>query len=61
MPPLCPGDGTSPPDVLQQLVQKLPQIKQGSRAEQQLQLMSLNSRSKMNNLTGSAAEVSWLT
>lgn len=58
MPPLCPGDGTSPPEVLQQLAQKLPQIKQGSRAEQQLQLMSENSRSKMNNLTGSAAEVS---
>lgn len=41
------------------LVEKLPQIK-GKRAEQQLQLLSAGSRSKLNNLTGNAAEVGQL-
>lgn len=57
LPPLSSIDNVTEAKEYDGLAEKLPQIK-GTRAEQQLQLLSASSRSKLNNLTGSAAEVS---
>jgi hypothetical protein len=56
LPPLSQIDNITEAKEYDGLVEKLPQIK-GTRAEQQLQLLSASSRSKLSNLTGSAAEV----
>lgn len=56
LPPESEVDDARAATELQGLAEKLPQIK-GTRAEQQLQFLSPSSRSKLNNLTGSAAEV----
>jgi hypothetical protein len=57
LPPLGQTDNVTGAKEYDGLVEKLPQVK-GTRAEQQLQLLSASSRSKLNNLTGNAAEVS---
>lgn len=56
LPPLCKIDNITEAKEYDGLLEKLPQIK-NRPAEQQLQLLSANSRSKLNNLTGNAAEV----
>jgi hypothetical protein len=56
LPPLCKIDNITEAKEYDGLLEKLPQIK-NTPAEQQLQLLSANSRSKLNNLTGNAAEV----
>lgn len=57
LPPQCITDNVTEAYELSKLAEKLPQVK-GTAAEQQLQFLSANSRSKLNNLTGNAEEVS---
>lgn len=56
LPPQCSIDNETATRELDSLLQKLPQVK-GTRAEGQLQFLATSSRSKLNNLTGNAAEV----